>query len=335
MSGDFDFSSWNGRFALLDDDDLWLAYAIGEKQSKILLAAEAVREDAVLAARRMSAACIRSFLPSRRWIVGRREESSDLLQLGARYDSDASSWFIPDNVSGDCLKKLEAKLPRGPRRFRAALVQHIAASARSAAFHDRLPLEVPFSDRFAVKQLGAQYNAVRKHWFVSRYGPLKPFAKWLPKNVSVDQDFTVLPGFLEGPQFLRVPYDDEFRARDAGAVYCKSKQCWYAPEYSITEDFADWLAVPERISPRKSFFEKLSAMGFDADRSENAAFCILPDGKNHRFFVHGDFQKPSGEYVVFLNEIPVGWITNYRDNRHSKWVYPHGGDYSDCFSRSY
>lgn len=333
MTARFDFDSWDGRFALMDDGDLWLVHAIGENRSRLLLAAESSREAALKTGRRMASACISAFVPSRRWILGRREEAKQLYSLGARYDPDFSSWFIPETLSGPNLVLLEKRLPRGPKRYWQRYAGLVAEEARRSLPQDRIALDVSYRDHFKVKALGAQYSAKRKLWFVSRNGPLDAFAQWIHEGPLSHWVEDELPDYISGPQYLRVPYDFEFRARDAGALYLKSRKIWIAPEKSLIEDFADWLEIPDRLSPRESFRRKLLEQGFDPARPENAEFTLSPDGKKHRFFVKDDFQRPSGEYAIFLNEIPTGWITNYRTRQYLKWVYPFGGDYEEILCR--
>jgi hypothetical protein len=46
----------------------------------------------------------------------------------------------------------------------------------------KVDLRVPFSERDAVKRLGARWDSRRKLWFVSDGIDLAPFAKWLPPS---------------------------------------------------------------------------------------------------------------------------------------------------------
>lgn len=41
-------------------------------------------------------------------------------------------------------------------------------------------LDVPFEERFQVKNLGARWNPALKHWFVPDGMDVIPFLKWVP-----------------------------------------------------------------------------------------------------------------------------------------------------------
>lgn len=328
--------SWNGRFALLNDGDEWMVNAIDDDKSIRLLAVCASKEEAVLQGRKLAGASLRLLIPSKRWIIGYKDQSKQLLALGARYDPLYCSWFIPDTLYGERLEKLSERLPRGVKRILFEQPSLVAREAREADFEDRIVLRASGGDVRKLKSLGAQYNPIRKTWFVSRKGPLRPFLPWLPESIKaeIQEDLqSDVEGVLPDPQYLRIPFDDELRARALGALYVRERDFWVAPAGSMEEDFAEWLRIPRRLSPRLSFSRRLLAFGFDRDRSENRDFRILPDGEKHRFFVKGDFDRPSGEYCVYLNENPVGWITNYRNRTFEKWFFPYRGDYRANLSK--
>lgn len=328
--------SWNGRFALLNDGDEWMVNAIDDDKSIRLLAVCASKEEATARGRALAGASLRSLIPSKRWIVGYRDQSKQLLSLGARYDPLYCSWFIPDTLYGERFEKLSERLPRGVKRVLLEQPALVAREAREADFEDRIVLQASAKDARKLKSLGAQYNPIRKTWFISRKGPLRPFLPWLPESIKAEirEDLrSDVEGVLSDPQYLRIPFDDELRARAFGALYVRERDFWVAPAGSMEKDFEEWLRIPCRLSPRLSFSRKLLAFGFDRDRTENRDFQIQPDGQKHRFFVQGDFDRPSGEYSIYLNENSVGWISNYRTRIFEKWFFPYRGDYRANLSK--
>jgi hypothetical protein len=52
---------------------------------------------------------------------------------------------------------------------------------------DRIELAVPFTDRAEVKRLGAQYDWVKKVWFIPTSADMKIFRRWLPSSPEPDK----------------------------------------------------------------------------------------------------------------------------------------------------
>lgn len=333
MASAFDLEAWDGRFALMDDGESWLVYALGEKRAQMLLCVAQDRASALRYGRKMAGACISGFLPQRDWIIGFWDQRETLRNLGAKYDRSVRSWYIPEGLVGFNRTKLEKMRPRGPRSYSERHAKAVASAVSDSLPCDWVPLDVPFEDRERVRALGAKFLVSRNLWVISRKGPMEAFEAWLPQDLKGCVDDS-LDGILDSPQFLRIPSEDENLARSFGALNVVDRGVWVAPEKSLIEDFEKWLRIPERESPRKSFSARLASMGFDFNRAENHQLALVPNGKKQRFFVHGDFSRPSGEYVIFLNEIPTGWICNYRTKRYVKWTYPHGGDYSENLSQT-
>lgn len=48
----------------------------------------------------------------------------------------------------------------------------------------RIDLNVPFSDKSKAKSLGAKWDGLERTWYVIDPEDLKPFSKWLSKDVS-------------------------------------------------------------------------------------------------------------------------------------------------------
>ena len=74
--------------------------------------------------------------------------------LGARWDNDAQSWYVPAGVQLDQFRKW---LPEG---------QHY--------------LHVPFAEKDDAKALGARWDKKRGSWYVPAGQDVAPFAKWDP-----------------------------------------------------------------------------------------------------------------------------------------------------------
>lgn len=313
---------WSGRFVLMDDGDQWLVVAVERQNRPFILAIEKDKESALEIGRHLSAERIRSFLPERRYFPGAWDESAQLRSLGAYFDGEVESWYIPEN----CISpELEARRKYYSEKATSEIAKLVKQRATEAEFPDRITLDVPYRDVECVRKLGSVFNPIRKNWFISRKGPLKPFEKWLPKHIQVEDKF-ILPGFLPEHTWIRVSYEDEYLAKSFGALYLKERKLWVAPEGCKASNFEPWMKVPSRISPRKSFSTMLLNCGYDPILNQNLK--IIVDGNPHRFYVEGDSGKASGEYAIYLeNPNPAGWIRNYRTRQLQKWAHGYLGDY--------
>ena len=333
--GDSQKFDWNGALGLIDDGEEWIVNAVHSDRSHHRLAKAATREEAVRIGRSISGAVISTFVPEREWIYGVKEQSSLFRRLGARYDPECTTWYIPEELPGPRREPLEAHYPHGRKLVMDRTVEVVAEAAINAALADRVYLNAGYQEKDRVKALGALYDHRRKKWFVSRTGPLKLFLRWLPPDCAGagGEGEAPVSGVLKDPIFLRVPYDWEILARRKGALYIRSRSAWVAPAGLDEQTFSEWSRIPERRSARMSFTRMLRTVGYDPDREENQNFRMEPDGKKHRFYVLGDYDRPSGEYSIFLNSVPSGWLTNYRTGMYRKWVYRFGGDHREFLIR--
>lgn len=80
----------------------------------------------------------------------------------------------------DLVKKTVDKASTTPNKSFAEM--NLILHERSFADHDRIVLEVPFSEKDQVKALGAKWNGQLKKWCINSQHNISHFQKWLPTS---------------------------------------------------------------------------------------------------------------------------------------------------------
>ena len=122
--------------------------------------------------------------------------------------------------------------------------------------------------------------------------------------------------------YLSVPYEEKDAARAAGARWDRAAKSWYAPEGGDPGKLSAWDTVsgkaasrPELLSPQEEFGAACRNHGLAVEGEPEM------DGRWHRVPVEGDKGRgTSGSYRGYLDGVPSGTITNFRDGGTVKWV---------------
>ncbi|MDU4375124.1 MAG: zincin-like metallopeptidase domain-containing protein [Bilophila wadsworthia] len=122
-------------------------------------------------------------LDSRRYLDVPYREKNAVKELGAKWDRQDRSWYIPAGMDQAPFKKwLEKKEDEENNR---------AISARLPP--EREYLAVPYGERKEAKALGAKWDTVERSWYVGEAADRKKLEKWLPDRQRVEQAPAVHP----------------------------------------------------------------------------------------------------------------------------------------------
>ena len=85
-------------------------------------------------------------------------DKDEVKQLGAKWDGDMKSWYIPEGADESTFSKWETHTPspNAPKIY----------------------ISVPFADKDAVKQLGARWDGDKKSWYYTADKDASLFSKW-------------------------------------------------------------------------------------------------------------------------------------------------------------
>lgn len=98
------------------------------------------------------------------------KEKDEAKSLGARWDRDAQSWYVPDGVGKSQFARWDTGMPvdRPKRSSRQYLV-------------------VPFHKKNQAKAAGAMWDKARESWYVGPRADVEKLRQWLPENVTAQQ----------------------------------------------------------------------------------------------------------------------------------------------------
>ena len=103
-------------------------------------------------------------------------EKDEAKGMGARWDKQERSWFVPSGVEKSAFKKWPEK---------------VSTQAHSA--EQRQYLSVPYAERGAAKTAGARWDKAAKSWYVGPQADLERLNRWLPDRVKGQQDPAMSP----------------------------------------------------------------------------------------------------------------------------------------------
>lgn len=123
-------------------------------------------------------------------------ERKEAKALGAKWDKEAKSWYVPEGTDPAPLAKWEKSAEKAvPAAHRATAPEPAAATPppTPAAKQDRLYLAVPYAEREAAKAAGARWDRHRKSWYVAADADQAAVARWQAKEPAVAADTAVSP----------------------------------------------------------------------------------------------------------------------------------------------
>jgi len=110
-------------------------------------------------------------------------EKNDAKALGARWDRQKQSWYVPRNLDLAPFAKWTQGAPNGST----------ADPVASQDVQERLYLAVPYAERLEAKAAGALWDKGAKSWYAGPSGDMGKLQKWLPDNVAAQQGPAMTP----------------------------------------------------------------------------------------------------------------------------------------------
>ena len=115
-------------------------------------------------------------------------EKEEAKVLGAKWDRQHTSWFIPAGVDQSAFSKW---LPSEAGEVKVTSVVNSEVGKPTAS--DKLYLAVPYSERKAAKEAGAKWDAGAKSWYVGQNANMDKLQRWLPDNTKPQQEPAMTP----------------------------------------------------------------------------------------------------------------------------------------------
>jgi antirestriction protein ArdC/phage/plasmid primase-like uncharacterized protein len=164
--------------AMIDDADL---------QRRIEFAERDRAQGAVGASLKVDAPKIQIAVPYK--------EKEEAKALGAKWDRQQQSWYVPEGVDqAPFAKWMPAATPSATADTDATARTSSGVNVEKAQpMHERAYLAVPYSERAAARAAGAQWDRAAKSWFAGPKADMTALAKWNPENVPAQQSPAMTP----------------------------------------------------------------------------------------------------------------------------------------------
>lgn len=114
------------------------------------------------------------------------KEKEQARELGAKWDRQEKSWYIPADLDKEAFAhwlNLAPKVEAAETAQERTEAPQAASTPKSA----REYLAVPYGERSAAKAAGAAWDKAAKSWYIGPDGDTAALARWKPENVSNEQ----------------------------------------------------------------------------------------------------------------------------------------------------
>lgn len=265
-------------------------------------------------------------------------DKNEAKALGARWDKEKKSWYIPPGVNQAPFEK-----------WLNSPVNQAQAVNTTEPAADKILIDVPYREKNDARALGARWDKEQKSWYIPAGTNAALFARWMqakpevvaeeaapdsmPQDAAVEQQAAAVQQERQairqqqGDQtlervYLAVPYAERGAAKEQGARWDKANKSWYiASDHPNLSAVAKWLPENQALqsepamSPQEEFADKLRELGCVVEKGHP-----FMDGQKHRITTVGDKAgEKSGFYIAYLDGHPAGYVKNNRTGQEERW----------------
>lgn len=113
--------------------------------------------------------------------------------LGARWDRQQQSWYVPAGVEAGPFAKWVGKASQTAAEAANGPSEGRPSAADQNAARKRVYLAVPYADRVAAKAAGAAWDKVARSWYAAPGADLAKLQRWLGDTAKPQQDPAITP----------------------------------------------------------------------------------------------------------------------------------------------
>ena len=131
--------------------------------------------------------------PEREYINVPFKEKDEAKGLGARWDRQQQSWYVPAGVDAAPFAKWAQGAAAAATEARSEAAAPQAQPEGQKAAQGRTYLAVPYAERGEAKAAGALWDKAAKSWYAGPRADLAKLERWNPENVSTQQGPAMTP----------------------------------------------------------------------------------------------------------------------------------------------
>lgn len=121
------------------------------------------------------------------------KEKDEAKQLGARWDRQKQSWYVPPGVDAAPFAKWAQGGATAATEGREEARPTQDTTQGQKAAQERVYLAVPYGERAAAKAAGAQWDKAAKSWYAGPNADMTRLERWKPENVPGQQGPAMTP----------------------------------------------------------------------------------------------------------------------------------------------
>ncbi len=121
------------------------------------------------------------------------KEKNQAKELGAKWDRQQQSWYVPPGVDPAPFSKWASGVTKTPASEAQAPTPLEGSGAQPGAVAGRFYLAVPYADRGEAKAAGAEWDKVAKSWYAGPNAHMAKLDNWKPENVPVQHTPAMTP----------------------------------------------------------------------------------------------------------------------------------------------
>lgn len=119
-------------------------------------------------------------------------EKNEAKELGARWDRQQQSWYVPGNLdAGPFAKWVQGAATAATEGRQEEQKEQQQGEAQST--QQRTYLAVPYGERGAAKAAGAMWDKAAKSWYAGPKADMERLQRWMPDNVRSEQGPAMSP----------------------------------------------------------------------------------------------------------------------------------------------
>lgn len=121
------------------------------------------------------------------------KEKNEAKQLGARWDRQKQSWYVPPGVDAAPFAKWAQGAATAATEGREEARPTQGATQGQKTAQERVYLAVPYGERLAAKAAGAEWDKAAKSWYAGPNADMTRLERWKPENVPGQQGPAMTP----------------------------------------------------------------------------------------------------------------------------------------------
>lgn len=120
-------------------------------------------------------------------------EKDEAKALGARWDRQEKSWYVPGGVDLAQFSKWTAGSESREVQEQGQQAAQAVSQVKAGGDQERVYLAVPYGEREVAKAAGAKWDRVAKSWYAGENADMEKLERWKPENVQSDQGPAMSP----------------------------------------------------------------------------------------------------------------------------------------------